>query len=133
LDLTRNFVTDRLDEEFDISKADQIDYLNRSINYFKKNETFNEQEFARDVFQHDEVITSFRKFKGDYQNEHQVNVVPEFEIAVNAVKRQAKVFKSVLKLDRNFHIYIHGDRSLIEKGVDEDGRKFYKLYYDEER
>jgi len=132
LDLARNFVTERLDEEFEISKADQIDYLNRSINYFKKKETFNEQEFERDVFQHDEVILSFKKFKGDFQNEHQINVVPEFEIAVNAVKKQARVFKSVLKLDRNFHVYIHGDRDMIEKGVDPDGRKYYKLYYDEE-
>ena len=49
------------------------------------------------------------------------------------MKRQARVFKSVLKLDKNFHIYIHGDRDRIERGVDErTGRKFYKIYYDEE-
>lgn len=132
LSLARNYVTERLDEEFEVSKADQIDYLNRSINYFKKNEQFNEQEFAHDVFGHDEVINSFRKFKGDYQQEHDLRVVGEFEISAQAVKRQSKVFKSVLKLDRNFHIYIHGDKDLIEKGVDPDGRKYYKIYYDRE-
>jgi hypothetical protein len=132
LSLARNFVTDRLDDEFEISRADQIDYLNRSINYFKKNELFNEQDFANDVFEHKEVITSFKKYKNDFQNEHDLRVVSEFEISVQAVKRQAKVFKSVLKLDRNFHIYIHGDRDLIEKGVDPDGRKYYKIYYREE-
>ncbi len=42
-------------------------------------------------------------------------------------------FKSVLKLDKNFHIYIHGDKELIEKGYDDAvGKKFYKIYYDEE-
>ena len=132
LSLARDFVTGRLDEDFEISKADQIDYLNRSINYFKKNEQFNEQDFARDVFEHQEVITSFKKFKGDFQNEHEVDVVSEFEISAQAVKRQSRVFKSVLKLDRNFHIYIHGDKELIEKGVDPDGRKYYKIYYKEE-
>lgn len=132
LSLARNFVTERLDEDFEVSKADQIDYLNRSINYFKKNEQFNEQDFANDVFEHQEVISSFKKFKNDFQNENELRVVSEFEISVQAVKRQSKVFKSVLKLDRNFHIYIHGDKELIEKGVDPDGRKFYKIYYREE-
>lgn len=132
LTLAKSFVTERLDEEFEVSKADQIDYLNRSINYFKKNEQFNEQEFENDVFEHQEVITSFKKFKGDFQNEKELRVVSEFEISVQAVKRQSKVFKSVLKLDRNFHIYIHGDKELIEKGVDPDGRKYYKIYYREE-
>lgn len=132
LSLAKSFVTERLDEEFEVSKADQIDYLNRSINYFKKNEQFNEQDFENDVFEHQEVITSFKKFKGDFQNEHELRVVSEFEISAQAVKRQSKVFKSVLKLDRNFHIYIHGDKELIEKGVDPDGRKYYKIYYREE-
>lgn len=132
LSLAKNFVTERLDEEFEVSKADQIDYLNRSIEYFKKNEHFNEQEFASSVFEHTSVINSFKKFKTDYQDENDLHIVSEFEISNPAVKRQTKVFKSVLKLDRNFHIYIHGDRDLIERGVDEDGRKYYKIYYNEE-
>jgi hypothetical protein len=132
LSLAKDFVTDRLDEDFEVSKADQIDYLNRSIDYFKKHEQFDEREFATEVFEHAEVIKSFKKFKNDFQNEHDLHIVGEFEISTPAVKKQSRVFKSVLKLDRNFHIYIHGDRDLIEKGVDEDGRRYYKIYYKEE-
>jgi hypothetical protein len=132
LDLAKTFVTGRLDEEFEVSKADQIDYLNRSLAYFKKNEQFNEQEFASQVFEHKDVISSFKKFKNDFQDENELQIVSEFEISNHAVKKQTRVFKSVLKLDRNFHIYIHGDRDLIEKGVDEDGRKYYKIYYRQE-
>jgi hypothetical protein len=55
-----------------------------------------------------------------------------FDISPQAVKKQARIFKSVLKLDKNFHIYIHGDRELIEQGVEKDGRKFYKIYFTEE-
>jgi hypothetical protein len=132
LSLTKDYVTGRLDEDFEVSKADQIDYLNRSIEYFKKNEQFNEQEFASAVFEHGEVIQSFKKYKKDFQNENDLQIVSEFEISNTAVKKQSRIFKSVLKLDKNFHVYIHGDRDLIEKGVDEDGRKYYKLYYREE-
>jgi predicted transcriptional regulator len=35
-------------------------------------------------------------------------------------------------IDKNFHIYVHGNRNLIEQGIDETGRKFYKIYYQEE-
>ena len=56
----------------------------------------------------------------------------EFDISNKAVKNQARVFKSILKLDKNFHIYIHGNKELIEKGTESDGRKYYKIYYDQE-
>jgi hypothetical protein len=57
----------------------------------------------------------------------------EFEISPHAVKKQARVFKSVIKLDKNFHIYIHGDRQLIEKGYDDALQKhYYKIYFEQE-
>lgn len=132
LDLARSFVTERLDEEFEVTKADQIDYLNRSLDYFKKKEQFNEHEFASEVFEHQSVIKSFKKFKNDFQDQNDLQIVSEFDISTPAVKKQSRVFKSVLKLDRNFHIYIHGDKDLIERGIDEDGRKYYKIYYQQE-
>jgi len=55
-----------------------------------------------------------------------------FVISESAVKKQARSIKSIIKLDKNFHIYVHGHRELIEQGVDEAGRKFYKIYYSEE-
>ena len=54
-----------------------------------------------------------------------------FGISDSAVKKQARSYKSVIKLDRNFHIYVHGNRNLLEQGEDEKG-KFYKVYYEEE-
>jgi len=39
-----------------------------------------------------------------------------FEISSEAVKKKARAFKKILKLDKNFHIHIHGDLHKIEKG-----------------
>ena len=73
------------------------------------------------------------EYKNKFQEDHQMPMVDEFEISTPAVKKYAKVFKSVLKLDRNFHIYIHGDKDLIEKGRDDaSGMNFYKIFYKEE-
>jgi len=132
LGITKQFVTKRLPEDFEVSKTDQIDYLNRSVDYFKKRENFDKEEFEAEVFGDSNIIESFRKFGQNYRQENEVELIDNFEISPQAVKKQSKIFKSVLKLDKNFHIYIHGNRDLIEQGIDEKGRKYYKIYYEEE-
>jgi hypothetical protein len=133
LTLTKDYITSQITNDFEVSRADQIDLLNRSVEYFKSNETFDQSDFEQEVFQDENVIKSFRSYDDSYREEHQVDWDDQFEISSQAVKKQARVFKSVLKLDKNFHIYIHGDRQLIEQGVEQDGRKFYKIYYEEEK
>jgi hypothetical protein len=132
LQMAKTFVVKQLPEDFEVDKTRQIDMLNRSIDFFKKNDTFAKEEFEKEIFGSKEVIESFNTFYDEYKEANNVELEDNFEISTQAVKKQAKIFKSVLKLDKNFHIYIHGDRKLIEKGTEPDGRKFYKIYYSEE-
>lgn len=78
------------------------------------------------------MIESFNTYKSEYDFACELAVLDRFAISEAAVKKQAKSLKSVIKLDKNFHIYVHGDRDLIEQGEDEEGRKFYKIYYNKE-
>ena len=61
-------------------------------------------------------------------------ILPEqFSISESAVKKSSRSMKSVIKLDKNFHIYVHGGEGLIKKGYDpETGMAFYQLYFKEE-
>lgn len=132
LGLTKTYVIQQMSNDFEISKVDQADYLNKSVEYFKNHEYFDEAEFSRAVFEHKEVINSFNDFKKNYVEENSIEVENGFFISEQALRKQARSFKSVLKLDKNFHIYIHGNRNLIEQGVEKDGRKYYKIYFDQE-
>lgn len=133
LNLTKQFITKQVTQDHDITKTDQIDLLNKSVEYFKDQEAFDKAEFEKHVFQDPGMINSFRRFEESYSETNDIDIPDNFDISIQAVKKQARVFKSVLKLDRNFHIYIHGDKDLIEKGYDElTGKKYYKIYYDEE-
>lgn len=132
LNLCKNFVTKELPNKFEISKADQIDFLNKSLKFFKEKDSFNSSEFENEVVFQPEVIEVFKKYKDNFKSEHEIDIADNFEISNSALKKQAKIMKSIIKLDKNFHIYIHGNRELIEQGMDEDGRKFYKIYYREE-
>ncbi len=132
LNTTKHFVTKQLTEDFEVNRTDQIDMLNRSMKYFKTHESFDKKEFEKEVFQEPGIIKSFRRFDDELRDGNPFQQQDQFDISPDAVKRQSRVFKSVLKLDKNFHIYIHGDRDLIEQGVDKDGRKFYKIYFEKE-
>ena len=127
----KDFVIKQLPSEFEISKADQVELLNRSVQYFKDNVEFNMQQFSSIVLEQPEVIKSFNNYKERYQSERDITLEDSFSISGDAVKKQSRSFKSVIKLDKNFHIYVHGDSRLIEQGEDEKGR-YYKVYYNEE-
>jgi hypothetical protein len=133
MNMTRQFVSDQIPEEFSVSKADQIDLLNRSVNYFKSKEQFNKAEFEVEVLGDADVIESFRNYGKNFNESGDSDLEDNFQISAHAVKHQARIFKTVLKLDKNFHIYIHGSRELIEKGFDKTtGKHYYKIYFDNE-
>lgn len=133
LSIYKDFVTKELENSFDLDKTDKIDLLNRSMKYFKENETFNMDDFAYEVINNEAGIQSFKNFKAGYEQEYNMPIPDSFAISNAAVKKQARTFKSVLKLDKNFHIYIHGNKELIEKGFDEAmNLNYYKVYFREE-
>ena len=131
LSMCKNFVTKELPQHFDVSKADQVDMLNKSVKFFKEKDSFDISEFTTEVMAQSDIIDTFTQYKDTYQRDRDIEIADNFMISDTAVKKQARSIKSVIKLDRNFHIYVHGDRELIETGVDERG-KFYKVYYNEE-
>ena len=132
LSVYKDFITQQLPQEFEVSKADQADFLNKSINFFKEKEEFKYDDFVKEVLEDESVIESFSNFKSDYEQDMQISISEDFPINTQAVKKQQRHFKSIIKLDKNFHIYIHGDRQMLETGQDDKG-KYYRLYFEEEK
>ena len=129
--LAKNFVTKALPEQFEVSKADQIDLLNRSLEFFKEKDTFDMEEFANEVIEQPKVIESFRDFKRNYESENDIVIDDNFSISDYAFKKQQRSYKRVINLDKKIQIIINGNRSQVEQGEDERG-KYYKVYYKEE-
>lgn len=133
LDMCKTFVIEQAPKEFEVTKADQVDFLNKSTNFFKSNQEFDMQSFTQEVIPQPEIAESFKEYKKQYEAEKEIKLDEEFAISLPAVKKQAKVFKNVIKLDKNFHIYVHGNREYIVKGFDEQtGMHYYQLFYKEE-
>lgn len=133
MELCKEFISVEMPDRFHVTPADQADLLNRTAQFFREHDTFGVQEFASEVMEDPQVIDEFTRYKSEFENDRQVSVDDGFDISAPAFKKQARIFKSVIKLDKNFHIYVHGNREMIERGVEPDGRKYYKVYFDEER
>ena len=129
--LAKNFVIKELPKEFEVSKADQIDLLNKSLHFFKEKETFNINDFSHEVIAQPEVIERFHQYKQEYEDQRDIVIDNQFKISESACKKQQRSYKRVINLDKKIQIVIAGNRQNIEQGKDDRG-KFYKVYYTDE-
>jgi hypothetical protein len=130
MQMCREFAVEAFPEA---DRIDQVALMDESARYFKNEDIFDKADFEQKVLQEPEIIEAFEEYKDAYTTRKEVPLTDEFDINPSAVKKLKRVFKSVIKLDKNFHIYVHGNRNLIRKGHDdESGMDFYQLFFKEE-
>jgi hypothetical protein len=131
--ICKGFVKDVYNQSNGVERADQIEMLNKTAEYFKEKEAFDIQDFEQNVIANEEVIQAFEEYREKVAEENELEIKDNFDISETAVKKSRAQFKSVLKLDKNFHIYIHGDRQRIVKGYDSSkGMNYYQIYFEKE-
>lgn len=134
---TKNYISlckDFAEEAFpEADKVDKIDLVNNAVEFFSKKESFTIEEFNNEVMQDESMIEKFDNYKNTFQETNAVPTYDEFEISKHAVKQGKRGIKSVIKLDKNFHVYVHGNRQNIVRGFDEQlDLNTYTLYFKEE-
>lgn len=133
INATKEFLKDRAKPMFDIDKGTEVGILAKSQNYFNKEQELDPVTYESEVFgDHPELVSEFQDYRQEYGERKNTDLNKNFSIDSQSLQKNSRVFRSVLKLDKNFHIYVHGNRNMIERGVDPDGRKYYKLYYEVE-
>jgi len=133
INLCKNFTMQYLSEKIQITNVDQIDLLNKTINYFKDSSVFKIEEFESKVLKDKETEALFKNYIHLCEEEKQTPIKESFEISPSAVKKQNRLIKNTIKLDDNFKIVIDGNRNLLKKGYDENTEmSYYILYFKEE-
>lgn len=133
MNMCKEFASNVMTPENEYDKSEKISMLNKTVGYFKEKDHFSEDDFTREVIAEPKVIDAFNSYKEKYMEETAFPGMGDFEISKGAVQSKQREFKSILKLDKNFHVYIHGDTNMIEKGFDDArGLPYYKLYYSRE-
>ncbi len=130
MDTSRGFCEEILTEENNVAKEDQRMMLNKSASYFKERDKFDLKAFEKDVLVEPELVSAFKDYRKDFNKRMDLTAIDEFDVSQTAVKKNQKYMKTILKLDKNFHIYIHGRHDYVENGYDDEkGLKYYKLFY----
>ena len=115
-------------------KKEEVLFMNRAINYFAKNDDFEETSFVNEVFDNPEFIPEFKHYKVEKGPKYQIEDVSSFPIANKAVSDVRKKIKNVIDLDTNIQIrmdFINPESAdkFIEKGWDEEKQMYYYLVY----
>lgn len=130
INMCQDFVLESVPEE---DKAERIALVNESMDYLKKNDTFDKYEFEQTVLKEPALIDAFNNYQEETHPEVDLNNEETFNISQSAIKQTKRHIRSVIKLDKNFHVYVHGNKENIEKGFDDSANKnYYKLYFEEE-
>lgn len=134
MDLIKGFSEDVLSAENKVERTEQLAFLDQTARYLSSNPVFDVEEFGREVIHNPQLQDAFMDYKLAFEEEHE-NQMPN-RVAIEQdtlVKQHSKFMRSVIKLDKNFHVYVHGNKDFIERGFDEEkGKYYYKLYFSEE-
>ncbi len=114
--------------------VEKIDFIQRSFEYLADTEEFKKNDFEEIVLQSQENIEGFNTYMEEsIPDEYRFDRDDAFEVSKPAMKNNKRYIRSVIKLDKNFHIYVHGMRERIESGFDDRKQlKYYKLFFDDE-
>lgn len=115
-------------------KKEEVLFMNRAVNHFAKNDTFEETAFMNDVIDNPDLIPEFRHYKTEQSPKYKIEDLTDFSISNKAVTAQRKKIKSVINLDTNIQIkmdFINPESAekFVEKGWDEEKQMYYYLVY----
>lgn len=111
----------------------KADILNKAVSFFKENESFDMDDFSNQIMKEESMKEAFQQYRSQYEQDRDIIIVDDFNISQQALKKQVRTIKNIIKLDNNFKISIDGDTRYLEKGYDEEKRmNFYKLYFRDE-
>lgn len=115
-------------------KKEEVMFMNRSVNYFAKNDAFEESNFLNEVLDNPDLIPEFKHYKVEKGPKYSIEDVSTFPIANKAVSDARKKMKNVIQLDTNIQIKLdfinpESAEKFVEKGWDEERQMYYYLVY----
>ena len=115
-------------------KKEEVMFMNRSVDYFAKNDDFEETAFMNSVIDNPDLIPEFRNYKTEKAPKYKIEDLTSFPIANTAVTAARKSIKNTINLDTNIQIKLdfinpESAEKFVEKGWDEEKQMYYYLVY----
>ena len=119
-------------------RKEQVNFLNKSMEYFKKKEEFDYNEFKEEVFEEPAKAENFDNYARTYRDDFTPETnADKFFISPPAVKKMKAKLKNLIKLDTQIEIKLNATAEasdeFVERGFDNDKKMyFYKIFFNQE-
>ncbi len=115
-------------------KKEEVMFMNRSMNYFAKNDEFEEGAYLKEVLDNPDLVSEFKNFKVDKGEKYSIEDISNFSISNTAVSEARRKWKGTIGLDTGMTIkmdFINPESAerFLEKGWDEEKQMYYYLCY----
>ncbi|MFI0430522.1 nucleoid-associated protein [Mariniflexile sp. HMF6888] len=134
--LCKDFSTDILKTTY--GAKEQNTFLAKTIDFFKENEVVNIERFKDELFEEDKHKKLFDDYKKNFEDEQDIVLRNQFDIAESVVNKEKKKFKTDIKLDTNIQIKLDIDApdasaEYLERGYDDEKKMhYYKAFFNVE-
>jgi hypothetical protein len=121
----------------DVKEEQKYRIANSAMQFLAEKDKFNTTLFEEEALKDSHIIEQFKTFKANYQDDEGNGVDESFQIENQIAKKIVGKFKPAIRLDSGVIIRFTPDfvdkDGVLERGSDADsGRRFIKLYYDQE-
>ena len=117
---------------------EQNTFLAKTIDFFKENEVVNIERFKDEIFEEDKHKSLFDDYKKTFEDEQNLVIRNQFDVAESVVNKEKKKIKTDIKLDTNIQIKLDIDApeassEYLERGYDDEKKMhFYKVFFNVE-
>ena len=131
----------------DSTRQTQVEFMNKSLDFFNKKETIDWNEFNDEVLganpenSYDtptELLQEFDTYKAKFEQRNAIDPQSRFDISKPTVQKMKRKFKNTIRLDTEIELKIKpiseaADNPFVERGYDEErGMHFYKVFFNGE-
>lgn len=132
MQMFKSFIEEQLPEVSKVTKADQVNLINRCSELIKGSEMLNINEAAHFLFKDDQITAQFIEYRKLFEDHESLKFQESFDVdskAVSVLKTSRRI-----KLDDTAEIHLMKTGNFIERGYDDDrGMYYYKLYFSKEK
>lgn len=132
MQMFKSFIEEQLPDVSKITKADQINLINKCSELMKKTDVLKIDETARSLFKDEETANLFAEYRKVFEQREELTLKDSFGVDKKAVT----VLKSSrrIRLDDTAEIHLMKTGNFLERGFDDEkGMYYYKLYFSKEK
>lgn len=132
LQMFKSFIEERLPDISKVTKAEQVNMINKCSELMKKTEMLNINDAAHSLFNDTKIVNQFAEYRKAFEQKENLTLQDSFGVdkkAVTVLKNARRI-----RLDDTAEIHLLKTGNFLERGYDDErGMYYYTLFFSKEK